>query len=153
MITVLGVGNSLLTDEGVGIHVIYYLRDHHSHLTDVNYMDGGTLSFTLLPLIESATGLIIIDAANFHEPAGTVRRFNGTEMDQFLAKTRPSTVHEVQLAELLAMAQLIGQLPEKRALIGIQPQKVDWGDQLSPVVTSAIPQVVQLVLQTLEDWK
>lgn len=151
MVVVLGVGNSLLTDEGIGIHVIHYLREYHSDLTDVNYIDGGTLSFTLLPLIENTTGLIVIDAAHFHELPGTVRYFRGTEMDQFVAKM-PISVHEVRLAELLAIARLIDQLPEQRAFIGVEPQTVDWGDFPSPVVASAIPQAAQLVLQILNEW-
>jgi len=151
MVIVLGVGNLLLSDEGIGIHVIHYLHEHHSNLTNVNFIDGGTLSFTLLPLIENSTGLIIIDAANFHEPPGTVRHFSGVEMDQFLAKI-PGSVHEVRLAELLATARLIGQLPEKRAFIGVQPQTVDWGDVPTPDVATAIPQAAKLVLQILDDW-
>ena len=91
---ILGIGNTLLADEGTGIHMLDYLQRHYPGHPDVEYLDGGTLSFTLAPWIEEADNLIVIDAAELDAPPGTVEVFTGEEMDRFAGKTKRS-VHEV----------------------------------------------------------
>jgi len=149
---VLGIGNTLLADEGVGIHTIHYLQNHHSTVEGVEYMDGGTLSFTLALPVEDADQLIVIDAAQMDTPPGTVRTFEGDEMDRFLNSGK-RTPHEVSVSDLLAMAQLTGRFPENRALIGIQPQQLDWGDDPTPAVAKAIPVAAAEVLRLVNSWR
>ena len=148
---VLGIGNTLLSDEGVGVHVIRYLAEHHPRVPGVDYMDGGTLSFLLAPAIEDARNLIVIDAAQLDAAPGTVRRLLGSAMDRFLNAGKLS-VHEVGLADLMDMVRLSGHLPRKRALIAVQPDSVDWGDGLSAPVAQAIPRVIRDVLDLVSDW-
>ena len=74
---VLGIGNTLLSDEGIGVHVTRYLSDHHGPLPDTEFLDGGTLSFTLAASIENADNLIVIDATQLNEAPGSVRAFVG----------------------------------------------------------------------------
>lgn len=150
---VLGIGNTLLSDEGVGVHVIHYLQQHHACLPETEYVDGGTLSFTLAGLIEQASNLIVIDAAQLHARAGTVRTFIGDEMDHFLSHNRKSSVHEVSLMDLLSIATLTEQLPPQRALIGIQPQVIDWGETPSAEVQAAIPQACAQAVSLIEAWQ
>lgn len=150
---VLGIGNTLLSDEGVGVHAIYYLRQHHASLPDTEYIDGGTLSFTLAGLIEQADKLIVIDAAQLNAQAGTVRTFIGSDMDNFLGRNRKGSVHEVSLMDLLSIATLAEQLPAKRALIGIQPAVIDWGETPSSQVQAAIPQACSEVLTLVRTWQ
>lgn len=149
---VLGIGNSLLSDEGVGIQAVTRLRSS-PHARSASLLDGGTLGFTLLPLIERAAGLIVIDAAELGAPPGTVQAFEDDAIDCFLAGARQRTVHEVGLADLLAMARLQDRLPARRALISIQPQSLDWGESLSPAVRAALPQVCELTLGYLQRWR
>lgn len=148
---ILGIGNSLLGDEGTGIHMLDYLRRHHPELTDVTYLDGGTLSFTLAPWIEEANNLIVIDAAELEAEPGTVTVFCGEEMDRFAGKTKRS-VHEVSLGDLLAIAYLTDSLPDNRALIAVQPRHVDWGSCLSNPVKQALPQAAGHILGLLQKW-
>ncbi|HEY9150780.1 MAG TPA: hydrogenase maturation protease, partial [Gammaproteobacteria bacterium] len=115
-VLVLGIGNSLLSDEGVGVHAIHSL-EKESPLPGVQYLDGGTLSFTLAGTIEDSEQLIVVDAAELGAPAGTVRCFEGTAMDGFLGSNRKRSVHEVSLLDLLAVVLLAGRLPERRALV------------------------------------
>jgi hydrogenase maturation protease len=150
---VLGIGNTLLTDEGVGVHAIAYLQQHHANLPDTEYVDGGTLSFTLAGVIEQARNLIIIDATQLHAKAGTVRTFVGKEMDSFLNHNRKSSVHEVSLMDLLSIAALADQLPVQRALIGIQPQVIDWGETPSADVQAAIPLACAQAIALIEAWQ
>lgn len=148
---VLGVGNTLLSDEGAGVHVVRYLQDHHP-LPGVDYLDGGTLSFTLAQAIEDADNLIVVDAAQLHAPAGTVQVFRNAEMDHFLGQHRKRSVHEVSLIDLMAVACLSEHMPARRALIGIQPYLLDWGEAPSPALLAAIPAAGALALELIAEW-
>jgi len=148
---VLGIGNTLLSDEGIGIHVIEYLRQQHPAPDGVTYLDGGTLSFTLAADIEDTDNLIVVDATQLGNQPGTVRCMTGAKMDQFLGSAKRS-VHEVGLLDLLDIARLTETLPANRALVGIQPDIIDWGEQPTAAVSSAIPLAAQYVNDLITDW-
>ena len=149
---VLGIGNTLLSDEGVGIHVLDHLGDAAPLPPDVTLLDGGTLSFTLAGQIEEADALIVVDAANLQGRAGEMRVFEGEAMEAFLIGHRKATVHEVGLTDLRAIAILAGHWPERRALVAIQPQVVDWGEAPTPAVAAAIPPACTAIRQLIESW-
>lgn len=148
---ILGIGNTLLADEGVGVHMLDYLRRNLDHAGGLELVDGGTLSFTLAPLLEQSEQLIVIDAAQLDAPPGTVRVFEGTEMDRFAGRTRRS-VHEVSLGDLLAITHLTEMIPAQRALVAIQPETTDWGHTLSESVQQALPRAAREVVQLLDSW-
>lgn len=148
---VLGIGNTLLSDEGVGIHVIDYLQQQHPPVAGVTYLDGGTLSFTLAGEIEDADNLIVVDAAQLGEQPGAVQCMTGAGMDLFLGAAKRS-VHEVGLLDLLDIARLTETLPEKRALVGIQPDLIDWGEQPTAAVSSAIPIAANHINDLISAW-
>ena len=148
---ILGIGNTLLSDEGVGIHMLDYMRRHYPELAGVEYLDGGTLSFTLAAWVEEADNLIVIDAAELDSTPGTVRVFSGEEMDRFAGKTKRS-VHEVSLGDLLAIAHLTDALPANRALVAIQPEEIDWGQCLSNRVKQALPVAGRSISDLLQQW-
>lgn len=149
---ILGLGNILLTDEAVGAAVLRALEPTAESDPDLRLYDGGTLSFTLAWPIGEAARLIVVDAAAMGDPPGTVRLFEGEAMDQQLSKHAKS-VHEVSLADLFDIARLTDSLPAQRALIGIEPQQVDWGDQLTPPVAAAVPEVVSRIQALLQRWR
>ncbi|MFP5506675.1 MAG: HyaD/HybD family hydrogenase maturation endopeptidase [Gammaproteobacteria bacterium] len=152
-VLVLGLGNTLLSDEGAGVHVIRYLQERYPDLPGVEYLDGGTLSFTLSEPIENAAALIVVDAAELGAEAGTVRSYEDRAMDEFVGSNRKRSVHEVSLLDLLAVAYLTERLPERRALVGIQPAVVDWGDLPTPPVADAIPAAGRRILDIIEGWR
>lgn len=152
-ILVLGIGNTLLTDEGVGVHVLSALRAGPALPDFVELLDGGTLSFTLAGPIQDADALIVVDAANIDSPPGTWRLFEGDAMDAFLLGNRKSTVHEVGLTDLRAIAILAGHWPKRRAMIAIQPQVMDWGELPTAVVAAAIPAVAAAIFDLLGAWQ
>ncbi len=143
-ILVLGIGNTLLTDEGAGIVAMRELETRCGHCDDIRFLDGGTLSFTLAAPISECDALLVIDAAELGAAPGTVRSFEGAEMDRFLGENRKSSVHEVGLLDLMSISLLSGHWPQQRALIGIQPELVGWGETLTPAVTAALPEVCHL---------
>ncbi|MCX7192794.1 MAG: HyaD/HybD family hydrogenase maturation endopeptidase [Proteobacteria bacterium] len=149
---ILGIGNILLQDEGAGIHAIRQLAGLTENRDDIELMDGGTLSFSLAGAIGDTDRLIVIDAAHYDGEPGSTRVFEGKQMDTFIGSNRQCSVHEVSLIDLMAIALLAGQLPGHRALIGIEPQTIAWGESPSPLVAGAIGQACHQALQLIEAW-
>lgn len=149
---VLGVGNTLLCDEGAGVHAVRFLQERFGDTAEAEFVDAGTLGFALAGLVQGVDGLIVIDAAQLGETPGTVSVFVGDAMDRFLRNNRKLSVHEVSLLDLLAVARLAEGLPARRALIGIQPQSFEWGERPSEPVAQAIPRVGALAMSLIEGW-
>jgi len=150
---VLGIGNTLLTDEGIGVHVLQALESRLADFPDVSLLDGGTLSFTLAGPIEEADALIVVDAANIKTRPGEWTLLKGEEMDAFLMSNRKATVHEVGLTDLRAIAMLAGHWPEKRAMLAIQPDVIDWGEFPTPAVAAAIPPACEAIQALIREWQ
>lgn len=152
-IVVLGIGNTLLSDEGAGVHAVRRLQARGEAPEGVELLDGGTLSFTLAGPIEDTEALIVIDAAELGTAPGVVRVYEGEAMDRFLGASRKRSVHEVGLLDLLAVAALAGRLPERRALVGIQPEALDWGEAPSAPVARAIPLACDRTRELIARWR
>jgi hydrogenase maturation protease len=150
---VLGIGNTLLTDEGIGVHVLQALESELTHWPDVTLLDGGTLSFTLAGPIEEADALIVVDAANIGTKPGEWTLLKGDEMDAFLMSNRKTSVHEVGLTDLRAIALLAGHWPARRAMLAIQPDVIDWGEQPTPAVAAAIPPACEAIVEQIRAWQ
>lgn len=148
---ILGIGNTLLTDEGAGIHALNLLQSEYPDIPNITYLDGGTLSFTLATWIEDCDNLIVFDAAEFHLPVGSVRTLVGEDMDNFLGASKRSA-HEVGLLDLIDIARLTDSLPANRALIGIQAAEFGWGMQACDAVQDALPLAVKEARKLIELW-
>jgi hydrogenase maturation protease len=148
---IMGVGNTLLTDEGAGVHAMHFLQAMEDWPENVEFLDAGTLSFTLADAIAAAGNLIILDAAELQSKPGQIRVFVGDELDEFL-KSGKRSVHEVGFADLMDIARLQDCLPAKRALIGIQPGDFGWGDRPGDAVSKAIPAAASLAAELIARW-
>lgn len=152
---ILGIGNTLLTDEGAGIHAMELLQsqcnDIPGGIPGLTFLDGGTLSFTLASWIEDHEALIVFDAAQLNKPAGTVKSYIGDDMDAFLGRSKQSA-HEVGLLDLMDIARLTGHMPEYRALIAIQPEVMSWGMHTSDTVTPALAIAAHEALAIINNW-
>jgi hydrogenase maturation protease len=155
-IVVLGIGNTLMSDDGVGIHVIRDLQGRQGDRLlpegNIEILDGGTLGFLLVDRLANADGMVVVDAANLGEAAGSVRVIDDVEIDRFLHDNPSLSVHEVGLVDLLQMMALSGQTPRLRALVGIQPETIGWGTEMSPAVAAGIPNASRAVTQVLTQW-
>jgi len=149
---VLGIGNTLLTDEGIGIHILQALEPELANWPDVTMLDGGTLSFTLAGPIEETDALIVVDAANIKSKPGDWTLLEGEEMDAFLMSNRKASVHEGGLTDLRAIAILAGHWPEKRAMLAIQPQTIDWGEHPTAAVAAAISPACIAIRDLIRAW-
>lgn len=148
---VLGFGNVLLSDDGAGVKMMESLSSELGGHTAL-FVDGGTMSFSLLPYVESCASMLVIDAANLNSEPGSVCLFEGVAMDEFLRCTRRRTVHEIGLIDLMDMARLQDCLPDKRALLCIQPLHIHWSEQLSDPVSRALSKGVRLGAELLQRW-
>jgi hydrogenase maturation protease len=146
---VLGFGNVLLGDDGAGVRVMERLRSE----VDADCVDGGTMSFTLLSFVEAAGSMLVIDAANIERPPGALALFEGVAMDAFLTSVRRRTVHEVGLIDLLDVARLLGCLPERRALLCLQPARIDWSTSLSEPVEQSLGPATTWAKTLLQQWQ
>lgn len=150
-ILVLGIGNTLMSDDGVGVRLVQHLQSSGPNQPGVEYLDAGTCSFVLLPRIQDCGALLILDAAQLGAPPGTIRSLVGPDMDEFLKGARCS-VHEVGIRDLLDLARLTEALPERRGFIGIQPYSSGWGEQLSPAVAAALPAAAAQACSLITTW-
>jgi hydrogenase maturation protease len=153
-ILVLGIGNTLLTDEGAGVHVVRTLQSRPpARFPKVEFLDGGTLSFTLAVPIQEADALIVVDAAQLGAAPGTTRVFEGAEMDRFVLGARKSSAHEVGLADLMTIASLNDHWPVRRALVAIQPAKLDWGEEPTPAVADGVREASRQIETLIGAWR
>ncbi len=148
---VFGFGNVLLSDDGAGVQLVKRLRSELGPGA-ADFIDAGTLSFSLLPYIEATTSMLAIDAADINGAPGDIALLEGSKMDRFLSSTRRRSVHEVGLIDLLDMARLRECLPPRRALLCIQPGRIDWSEELSVPVEHALDEAGRQAVTLLKRW-
>lgn len=148
----MGVGNTLLQDDGVGIHVTDLLRKRRPAQPSVAYIDGGTIGLSLLPCVEDADALIIVDAAELNAAPGTIRVFRGAEIEQQMSG-RKRSVHEVAISDLLSAATLRGTCPALRALVAIQPLSTDLGLEPTAAIQAVIPAACAAVTELTRGYQ
>jgi hydrogenase maturation protease len=147
---VIGVGNPLMGDDGLGIAVLTELQEHWSFEPHLNLLDGGTWGLNLLPHVESARRLLIIDAIDTGAEPGSVIALERDEIPRFLA--RKLSPHQIDVKEVLALAELRGTLPDEIVALGVQPESVEMRIALSPAVASRLQAVVEAVVKLLGEW-
>ncbi|MFH1062979.1 MAG: HyaD/HybD family hydrogenase maturation endopeptidase [Candidatus Omnitrophota bacterium] len=145
-ITVLGIGNLLLKDEGIGIHVIEALKKE-SLPDNVELVDGAAAGFDLLPIVEACDKLIVIDAIKTSEEPGAIYQFDPRQID--IKRDANVSLHDVDFFHVLEYAKKYKQLPET-LMIGIVPQDIELSLELSETLKTKIPKIVCLVKQEIE---
>jgi len=147
---VLGLGNILLRDEGVGVRVIERLQALYDFPPEVQVLDGGTMALDLLPYVEDSARLLVIDALEMGAAPGTIARLEGNEVPAFLSiKISP---HQMGLADILAAARLRDLHPKELVLWGVQPGTLDAGLALSAPVAAQVDALVEKALAELQRW-
>ncbi|MDD4170653.1 MAG: HyaD/HybD family hydrogenase maturation endopeptidase [Syntrophomonas sp.] len=146
---VMGLGNPLFQDEGLGIHVISRLLKL-KWAERVELIDGGTEGLSLLNPVEAAEYLLVIDAIDGGFQPGTVKLWNGSQIP-FIVHQRTS-LHQLGFQEVLALARMRGTIPEQMLLVGVQPRTLEWGTQLTPEVAGSVPLVIDIVYQQINRW-
>lgn len=146
-IVVLGVGNLLLGDEGVGVRTVAELARRYEMPPEVTVIDGGTMGIELLPYLDGCSHLLIIDAMPGEEPPGTISRIAIDSAPGFFRNR--STPHQIGLVDVLALAALNDELPGSITLFGIIPQQMTAGLTLSEPVAAGMEQLLAMIVEEL----
>jgi hydrogenase maturation protease len=147
-VVVLGLGNPLMADEGIGVHLVERLMESAADYPAVDFVDAGTGGLSVLHQIEGRHKAIVIDCAFMDEPPGAIRRFTPEEVRSTKVLAHQS-LHEADLMRILAMARQLGQGPDQIVIFGIQPERVEPGLDLSQTLTERIDEYISMILREL----
>lgn len=147
---VIGLGNPLMADDGLGLAALALLQADWRVPPGVDLIDGGTWGMNLLPLIEDAARVLLLDAIHAGAAPGTLHRLDRARIPKYLAtKVSP---HQVDLADVLALAELRGSLPSDTVAIGLEPERVEMSNELSEVVRCRLDEVTDAAVAQLAAW-
>jgi hydrogenase maturation protease len=133
---VLGLGNTLHSDDGIGPQAIERLRNDSRVPEDVALIEGGTLGLELLTYVWDCSYLLVLDAVDVGQPPGTLVRMSSQELQTLPGK---GSVHQLGLADLLVALRILANRTPEVVLLGVQPASIEWGTELSPAVAAVLP--------------
>ncbi len=144
---VLGIGNTILSDEGVGVRAAEALQAAFELPEDVEVIDGGTAGMELLGPLSDVDLLVVLDAVKKGQPPGTLVKLAGDEVPVFFrAKLSP---HQISICDVLASLEFIGDRPKDMVLIGVEPDSLELGLEMTPAIAARIPQMVDMAVAEL----
>jgi hydrogenase maturation protease len=143
---VLGLGNTLHSDDGVGPQAIEKLRNDPRLPGDVSLIEGGTLGLELLTYIWDCSYLLVLDAVDVGQPPGTLIRMSSQELQTLPGK---GSVHQLGVADLLVALRVLAKRTPEVVLLGVQPASTEWGTELSPAVAAVLPALADAVVTEL----
>lgn len=141
-VLILGIGNLLLSDEGVGVHAVRCLAQRELP-PGVDILDGGTSGADLVDHLDGRAKVVVIDAASGDGPPGTVYRCQARDL---MEQAESLSLHEFGLLDSLRMAEQLGCAPQRVIVLGVQPATMEPGLELSPEVVAALPGIIKLAL-------
>jgi len=147
-ILVIGVGNLLLKDEGLGIHVVRELQKKEFP-PGVEAIEGGLTGISLIDFFQGSRKVVLIDAADMNLAPGTVVRFTPEEI-RSPSRNPKFSAHDLGLLEVLELAKALGQCPPEVVIIGVQPKEISWGTDLTPELRASLPRVLKAVLKEID---
>ena len=143
-VVILGVGNLLLSDEGVGVHVANKLAEMVLP-KGVEVCEGGTDGFRLLNVITDTDRLVVVDAVRGGGPPGSIYRFDVNDAPS-MPDSYKTSVHQIGILEVIHFSEFIGKTPET-TIIGVEPKSLDRSMELSPEIQEKVPRIIELVLK------
>lgn len=149
-ISVVGIGNIIMQDEGFGVRCAEYLQTITDYPDYVQIIDGGTLGMDLMPYIADTKKLLLIDAINIDAPVGSFHSFSGEELNAYF-KDKLS-VHDLGVNDMLAVFKITDNPIEEVVVMGIKPAVVSMGLELTTEVGAKIPEVAQKAKELVDKW-
>lgn len=149
-VAVLGVGNLILSDEGLGVRAVELMRERYDFPEEVELIDGGTLGIDLLYYLEGSQKLLILDAILGGGKPGTLYRYEGDEVKAYFR--RKVSMHELGIQEVLGLMEVLEKSPEEIVVMGIEPESFEPGTELSESVSRSLPKLIDEALIQLEKW-
>ncbi len=152
-VLVLGLGNPRLADDGIGVHVVRHLARDPETPPGLRALDAGTFGFRLLSKLTKAQAVLMVDAAEIGAAPGTTRLLEREELALHVSRGGRIAAHESGLVGLLTLARMEGYQPKRLALLAVQPQTMDWGEDMSTPVSESLPLVCEQVIRTVLAWQ
>ena len=149
-ITILGIGNIILSDEGFGVRVVEYLQENYKFPDNIALIDGGTLGVELTQFITGTKKLLIIDSIDGNKPSGTLFHFEGDEIKSHFSEK--ISAHEIGIQDVLTTLELTGKAIPEVVVIGAQPYSLEAGVELTPQMKTLIPTIADRALNILKNW-
>ncbi|MBC8214494.1 MAG: HyaD/HybD family hydrogenase maturation endopeptidase [Candidatus Marinimicrobia bacterium] len=149
-IVILGLGNTLLMDEGVGVFVANKLKDTYNFNPQIEIIDGGTFGLDLLPYIENKEKVLIIDAVNFGRQSGYIGVLKNDEI--VVQINTKMSVHHIGLSDIISATKLRDTEPNEMVMVGIQPKSLDTGMELTTEIRNKIDDIIKIILTQLDKW-
>ncbi|MCO1600162.1 HyaD/HybD family hydrogenase maturation endopeptidase [Desulfosporosinus nitroreducens] len=146
-IMVMGVGNILLSDEGLGVRFLDELAKN-TLPDNVELLEGGTAGLELVHLIQDVDFLIIIDALNANAEPGALFRFQPGDL-QVIPEQYEVSFHQIGIVEVITMANVLGHAPQT-LIFGIQPKSLEWGLEISPEIEALFPRLSELIIKEID---
>lgn len=146
-VVVLGIGNILLSDEGVGVRVVERLEAEYALPPEVEIIDGGTCGMEMLEQLENLDALVVVDCVRHGQPPGAPVLLKGEAVPVFF-KTKLSP-HQVSLSDVLASLEFTGRAPKYTSIVGIQPESLETGMELTPTVQARVPELLATTVAEL----
>ncbi len=149
-IAVIGIGNTLMTDEGVGVHIVNALIKNYTFAPRIELIDGGTAGMELLQFFQDNEKIIIVDAVNFDQEPGFI---GSIENDDILTRLNNKlSMHHLGITDVLSSLQLTGGKANEIFLLGIQPKSLDLSMELTPEIAQKTDKMISIILQKLKTW-
>lgn len=148
-IITVGVGNIVRSDDGLGLHAMRRVLTDSRTPRDVVFIDGGTLGLELVSYVSGATHLLLLDSIDAGRSPGTLICMNGEELRTL---PRGASVHQLGVADLIAMLSVASEAPPDIMLLGVQPASTEWGTALTPKVEAALGALVDMAIAELRSW-
>jgi len=146
-VTILGIGNILLEDEGFGVHFVRWISERYHDTDDVRIIDGGTLGYALLDIISDCRNLIVVDVLKVDDTPGSLYRFNKQEMEFHLPA--PTTAHEVTFSDVLFKVELMDECPDIVFLCIVPEKYGDMKMEMTPLMPEKFPAMEKLLIAEL----
>jgi len=146
---VLGLGNPLMADEGIGVCLVERLAESSADYPDVDFLDAGTGGLALLHHMAGRRKAIFVDCAYMEQEPGTIRRFAPDEVRSTKVLAHQS-LHEADLLRIIGMARELGQAPEEIVIFGIQPERIEFRQGLSATLANGIDRCLDAIRAELD---
>lgn len=149
-VTILGLGNILMSDEGVGVHIVNEFQKWYTVPPYVEIVDGGSAGLDLIPFIEGREKVLMVDAVNFDRQPGHVDILENEAIPAKL--TQKTSIHHLGLMDVLSIVRMSGNTPKELCLIGIQPKSLELGLDLSPEIWDKKDELIERIVSKLGEW-
>jgi hydrogenase maturation protease len=149
-ITVLGLGNILMSDEGVGVHVVNEFQKRYQTPDHVEIVDGGAAGLDLIPFIEGRERVLMVDAVNFDREPGFIDTLENDEIP--IRLTQKASMHHLGLMDVLCIVRMSGNMPRELCIIGIQPKSLELGIDMTPEIWDKQEALIERLVRKLCEW-